>query len=235
MQAGSGFMWEAFSGVFLASLSRRQELRTRRKKVNFQPVEKKGGRTGRPQIGMGSKAVCVSIERTLLRDIDALAKNLCMSRAAMIAEGLRHILQRNSALHANAPARRTGHRRDERRLEGRIRPENDVPGSSLRIYWLFLRQRRSANFLFFAMPVRIEEGVTLWRIAGRDGYEAGTVSVPAGADPNAPLVQWFKTRFSGIRLIESSCHRGLGAAEAEAVKAAHAAAFKSGREALHTV
>jgi hypothetical protein len=43
---------------------------------------------GRPRRGQGSKAISVSVERTLLARTDRLAKRLGISRAALIARGL---------------------------------------------------------------------------------------------------------------------------------------------------
>jgi len=47
---------------------------------------------GRPQRGAGAKVVSVSVERQLLARSDALAKNLGISRAALIERGLKAVL-----------------------------------------------------------------------------------------------------------------------------------------------
>jgi hypothetical protein len=52
---------------------------------------------GRPRIGAGSKAISVTIERTLLREIDRLAKRRHTTRAKLIARGLKAVLQAEEA------------------------------------------------------------------------------------------------------------------------------------------
>jgi hypothetical protein len=47
---------------------------------------------GRPRVGAGVKVVAVSIEKSLLRRTDAMAKKQKISRAALIARALETIL-----------------------------------------------------------------------------------------------------------------------------------------------
>ena len=47
---------------------------------------------GRPAVGKGSKVVSVSIERGLLERSDELARRMRISRARLIARGLRAVL-----------------------------------------------------------------------------------------------------------------------------------------------
>jgi hypothetical protein len=47
---------------------------------------------GRPRNGRGVKVVSVSVEKTLLKQSDALAKRLGISRAQLIARGLKGML-----------------------------------------------------------------------------------------------------------------------------------------------
>jgi len=48
---------------------------------------------GRPRIGAGSKAISVTVEQTLLRQVDRLAKRRGTTRAKLIARGLRAVLK----------------------------------------------------------------------------------------------------------------------------------------------
>lgn len=56
--------------------------------------ERRARRQGRPRIGMGSKRVMITLERRLLRETDLYAKQLGMTRAALIARALRSALGR---------------------------------------------------------------------------------------------------------------------------------------------
>jgi hypothetical protein len=47
---------------------------------------------GRPRNGRGVKVISVSVEKDLLKQSDALAKELGISRAQLIANGLRGVL-----------------------------------------------------------------------------------------------------------------------------------------------
>ncbi len=49
-------------------------------------------RPGRPKRGAGVKVISVSVERGLLTRSDALARRLCISRAALIERGLKQLL-----------------------------------------------------------------------------------------------------------------------------------------------
>ncbi len=53
---------------------------------------------GRPRQGRGVKVVSVSVEKQLLRQCDALAKKLGVSRASLISRGLRKMLAAASPL-----------------------------------------------------------------------------------------------------------------------------------------
>lgn len=54
--------------------------------------QKAKGKRGRPQQGRGAKVISVTVEATLLSESDKLAKKLGVSRAALIARGLRAVL-----------------------------------------------------------------------------------------------------------------------------------------------
>ena len=51
-------------------------------------------RRGRPTVGQGAKVISLSVERQLLKEADAQAKALGISRAELVAQGLRAILAR---------------------------------------------------------------------------------------------------------------------------------------------
>ena len=52
---------------------------------------------GRPRIGAGSKAISVTVEKTLLWRVDRIAKRLRTTRARLIARGLKVILEKEDA------------------------------------------------------------------------------------------------------------------------------------------
>ncbi len=52
---------------------------------------------GRPRIGAGSKAISVTVEKTLLRKVDRIAKRSGTTRAKLIARGLKVILKEEQA------------------------------------------------------------------------------------------------------------------------------------------
>ena len=52
----------------------------------------RAARRGRPRIGQGSERINVTLERSLLARIDAYAKAHGMTRAALLAQGARHLL-----------------------------------------------------------------------------------------------------------------------------------------------
>jgi hypothetical protein len=49
-------------------------------------------RPGRPRQGEGAKMISVTVEKSLLAQSDALAKNLGVTRAGLIARGLKAVL-----------------------------------------------------------------------------------------------------------------------------------------------
>jgi hypothetical protein len=53
-------------------------------------------RGGRPRVGEGAAIVPVSIERGLLRKVDAFANANHLKRSQMVAEGLRIVMQRKA-------------------------------------------------------------------------------------------------------------------------------------------
>jgi hypothetical protein len=53
---------------------------------------------GRPKRGKGAKVISVSVERTLLERSDALADRMELTRAELIARGLRAMLAAQDAL-----------------------------------------------------------------------------------------------------------------------------------------
>ena len=52
---------------------------------------------GRPKVGRGVRVVSISVERSLLRASDALAKRMGITRAALVASGLKKLLTSNAA------------------------------------------------------------------------------------------------------------------------------------------
>ncbi len=54
---------------------------------------------GRPRIGAGSKAVSVTIEKGLLKQIDRVARRRKTTRARLIARGLRVVLREEEESH----------------------------------------------------------------------------------------------------------------------------------------
>jgi hypothetical protein len=49
-------------------------------------------KAGRPRVGAGAKRINVTVEQSLLRNTDAYARIHGVSRAAVVAEGLRRVL-----------------------------------------------------------------------------------------------------------------------------------------------
>jgi hypothetical protein len=47
---------------------------------------------GRPRIGAGAKRINITVEQTLLKKADAYARQHGLTRAAVVAEGLRRII-----------------------------------------------------------------------------------------------------------------------------------------------
>jgi hypothetical protein len=66
----------------------------------FSPMTAKGGarwhaaqpKPGRPRRGKGAQAIAVTVERDLLARCDALARKLRITRAGLIARGIRAVL-----------------------------------------------------------------------------------------------------------------------------------------------
>lgn len=54
-------------------------------------------KAGRPRVGLGVKVISVSIEKELLAHTDNLARQLNLSRAALISEGLRRMAAEHAA------------------------------------------------------------------------------------------------------------------------------------------
>jgi hypothetical protein len=63
-------------------------------KARWQKAKRK---RGRPRVGAGAKPVTVTIEKTLLRQVDVIARRCHTSRAALIARGLRRMVQEELA------------------------------------------------------------------------------------------------------------------------------------------
>lgn len=55
-------------------------------------LKKARQRPGRPRQGEGAKVISVTVEKSLLARSDALAKNMGVTRAGMIARGLKAVL-----------------------------------------------------------------------------------------------------------------------------------------------
>jgi hypothetical protein len=55
-------------------------------------LKKARRRPGRPRQGEGAKVISVTVEKSLLARSDALAKNMGVTRAGMIARGLKAVL-----------------------------------------------------------------------------------------------------------------------------------------------
>ena len=66
----------------------------------FRPLSKRSrarweavrGKLGRPRRGKGAQAISLTVERELLARCDALARKLKISRAGLIARGIRAVL-----------------------------------------------------------------------------------------------------------------------------------------------
>jgi hypothetical protein len=57
---------------------------------------RRAGLGGRPRVGQGAKIVPVSIERGLLKEVDAFAKRHKLKRSQMVVEGLRLVMRRRA-------------------------------------------------------------------------------------------------------------------------------------------
>ncbi len=62
---------------------------TRESRARFERARRK---RGRPRQGQGAQAISVTVERRLLSETDALARDLGLTRAGVIARGLRAML-----------------------------------------------------------------------------------------------------------------------------------------------
>jgi hypothetical protein len=62
---------------------------TRQSRARFERARRK---RGRPRRGEGAQAISVTVERRLLAETDTLAKDLGLTRAGVIARGLRAVL-----------------------------------------------------------------------------------------------------------------------------------------------
>jgi hypothetical protein len=71
----------------------------------------KRAKPGRPRAGEGIQVVSVSIEKSLLRSADRLAKARKVSRASLIADALRLVLRKSSVPAAKKPAKQSSKRR----------------------------------------------------------------------------------------------------------------------------
>ena len=54
--------------------------------------DRAAGKGGRPRIGAGAKRINITVEQTLLAKADAYARRHGLTRAAVVAEGLRKIV-----------------------------------------------------------------------------------------------------------------------------------------------
>jgi len=55
-------------------------------------LAKAANKGGRPRIGAGAQRINITVERTLLKTIDAYARKHGLTRAAAVAEGLRRLV-----------------------------------------------------------------------------------------------------------------------------------------------
>ncbi len=58
--------------------------------------ERRARKRGRPQVGKGARRVLVTIERGLLRATDAYARRHGLTRAALVARGLRSVINKKA-------------------------------------------------------------------------------------------------------------------------------------------
>lgn len=73
-----------------------RSLTLRDKAIHAEARRRAVKRRGRPQVGEGAAKVLVSIERGLLREVDAFAERNGFRRAELIAQGLKHVLGKAS-------------------------------------------------------------------------------------------------------------------------------------------
>jgi len=55
-------------------------------------LAKAANKGGRPRIGAGAQRINITVERTLLKTVDAYARKHGLTRAAVLAEGLRRLV-----------------------------------------------------------------------------------------------------------------------------------------------
>ena len=61
----------------------------KKERATWRRIKKK---MGRPKIGKGAKVISLSVERGLLKQADAYAKKAGISRAQLVADGLRAVI-----------------------------------------------------------------------------------------------------------------------------------------------
>jgi hypothetical protein len=69
-----------------ADFKKWKPLSTRERKSHFQPPKNKGGR---PKLGKGTRIISVSVEKDLLKHINAFAKARNMKRSELIVQSVR--------------------------------------------------------------------------------------------------------------------------------------------------
>jgi len=60
-------------------------------------IHRQARRRGRPKVGRGAKRVMVTVELGLLKEADAHAKRIGMSRSELIANGIRSMLRKKAS------------------------------------------------------------------------------------------------------------------------------------------
>jgi len=55
-------------------------------------LERAAGKGGRPRVGAGAKRINITVEKTLLDKADAYARRYGLSRAAVVAQGLKALV-----------------------------------------------------------------------------------------------------------------------------------------------
>ncbi len=55
-------------------------------------LERAANKGGRPRIGAGAQRINITVERGLLRQVDAFARRTGATRAALVAEGLKRLV-----------------------------------------------------------------------------------------------------------------------------------------------
>jgi hypothetical protein len=70
----------------------RGRYRTRAMTATDRALHRRARRPGRPRIGLGAQKIRISIEKSLLRQTDELARTNNVSRSSLIARALRTVL-----------------------------------------------------------------------------------------------------------------------------------------------